>query len=59
MSPWPRVEHALERIRREEIDEISKELDPETSKKIDEFSKKLIQRLLTTNRRCKKGHFES
>jgi len=54
-----RVEHALERIRREEIAEISKYLDPETSKKIDEFSKKLIQRLLTSNRRCKKGHFES
>lgn len=54
-----RVEHALERIRREEIAEISKGLDPETSKKIENFSKKLIQRLLTTNRRCKKGHDKS
>jgi glutamyl-tRNA reductase len=51
-----RVEYALERIRKEEIAEIAKYLDPETTKKIENFSTRLIQRLLTTNRRCKKGH---
>jgi len=51
-----RVEYALERIRKEEIAEIAKDLDPETTKKIEDFSLRLIQRLLTTNRRCKKGH---
>jgi glutamyl-tRNA reductase len=50
-----RVEHELERIRREELSEITRKLDDETTKKIEEFSKRLIDRLLTTNRRCKKG----
>lgn len=50
-----RVEHALERIRREEIAEISRDLDDDTSKKIEEFSHRLIDRLLKTKRRCKKG----
>jgi glutamyl-tRNA reductase len=51
-----RVEHELERIRREEMAEITKDLDDETTSKIEEFSKRLINRLLNTNRRCKKGH---
>ena len=50
-----RVEHALERIRREEIAEISQDLDDDTSRKIEEFSHRLIDRLLKTKRRCKKG----
>lgn len=52
------VEHELERIRREEIEKISRELDDETAHKLNEFSKKLIDRLVSTNRRCKKGNLQ-
>jgi len=51
-----RIEHTLERIRLEEIATISNDLDNETAEKIDQFSRRLIERLLTTNRRCQKGH---
>ena len=51
-----RIENTLERIRLEEIASISRDLDAETAEKIDQFSRRLIDRLLTTNRRCQKGH---
>ena len=51
-----RIEHTLERIRLEEIATIARDLDAETAEKIDKFSRRLIERLLTTNRRCQKGH---
>jgi len=53
---YERVEHVLERIRREELEKIKKDLDPETAKKIENFSLNLIKALVTTNHRCKKGH---
>jgi len=53
---YERVEHVLERIRREELEKIKKDLDPETAKKIENFSLHLIKALVTTNHRCKKGH---